>query len=87
MFCVHTYGYSLDNYLDTCRFWKLVKKELGSAYFSDFTAFCKNIDLICNSTHTDLKAEMDTLIGEKVQLFDGMILKSPKSSEQTGKAA
>ena len=69
------------------RFWKLVKKELGSAYFSDFTAFCKNIDLLCSSTHTDLKAEMDTLIGEKVQLFDGMILKSPKSSEQTGKAA
>ena len=64
-----------------------MKNELGSAYFSDFTAFCKNIDLICNSTHTDLKAEMDTLIGEKVQLFDGMILKSPKSSEQTGKAA
>ena len=30
---------------------------------------------------------MDTLIGEKVQLFDGMIIKSPKSSEQTGKAA
>ena len=69
------------------RFWKLVKKELGSAYFSNFADFCKNIDLLCSTTHTDLKAEMDTLIGEKVQLFDGMTLKSPNSFEQPHKAA
>ena len=47
---------------------------------------CKNIDLLCSRTHTDLKAEMDTLIGEKVQLFDGMILMSPNSFEQPHKA-
>lgn len=64
------------------RFWKLVKKELGCAFFDDFEAFCKNIDLLCSSTHTTLKAEMDTLIGGKVQLFDGMIQKSGKSMEQ-----
>ena len=69
------------------RFWKLVKKELGSAYFSNFPDFSKNIDLLCSRTHTDLKAEMDTLIGEKVQLFDGMNLKSPNSFEQPRKVA
>ena len=69
------------------RFWKLVKKELGCAYFNDFEAFCRNIDLLCNSTHTELKAKMDTLIGDKVQLFDGMIQKSAKSMEKPGEAA
>ena len=69
------------------RFWKLVKKELGSAYFSNFSDFSKNIDLLCSTTHTDLKAEMDTLIVEKVQLFDGMFLKRPNSFEQPHKAA
>jgi len=33
------------------RFWKLVKKELGCAYFNDFEAFYRNIDLLCNK-HT-----------------------------------
>jgi transposase len=51
------------------RFWKLVKKELGCAYFNVFEAFCRNIDLLCNSTQTELKAKMDTLIGDKVQLY------------------
>ena len=69
------------------RFWKLIKKELGSAYFDVFADFCKNIDLLCNSTHTELKADMDSLIGEKVQLFDEMIQKSDMSKETPKKAA
>lgn len=59
-----------------------MKKELGCSFFDDFEAFCKNIALLCSSTHTTLKAEMDTLIGDKGQLFDGMIQKSGKSMEQ-----
>ena len=58
-----------------------------SAYFTVFGDFCGNIDLLCNSTHTELKAKMDTLIGDKVQLFDGMIQKSAKSMEKTSEAA
>ena len=64
-----------------------MKKELGCAYFNDFEAFCRNIDLLCNSTHTELKAKMDALIGDKVQLFDGMIQKSAKSMEKPSEAA
>ena len=48
---------------------------------------CRNIDLLCNSTHTELKAKMDTLIGDKVQLFDGMIQKSAKFIEKPSEAA
>ena len=69
------------------RFWKLIKKELGSAYFEVFADFCKNIDILSNSTHKELKSDMDSLIGEKVQLFDGMAQKSAKSKEIPPKAA
>ena len=64
------------------RFRKLVKKELSTTSFNMFSDYRKNIDLICESTHQERKAEMDSLIGEKVQLFDGMIPKSTKSAEQ-----
>ena len=69
------------------RFWKLIKKELGSAYFEVFADYRKNIDILCNSTHKELKSDMDSLIGEKVQLFDGMAQKSAKSKEIPPKAA
>ena len=64
------------------RFWKFLKKELSTASFNVFSDYCKNIDLICESTHQERKAEMDSLIGEKVQLFDGMIQKSTMSAER-----
>ena len=49
---------------------EILKKELGVGFFEVFDDFCKNIDMICDSAHTERKSEMDTLIGEKVQLFD-----------------
>ena len=65
------------------RFWKLVKKELSTTSFNVFSDYRKNIDLICESAHKERKPEMDSLIGEKVQLFDNsMIQQSPKSAEQ-----
>ena len=65
------------------RFWKLVKKELSTTSFNMFSDYRKNIDLICESTHQERKAEMDSLIGEKVQLFDDMIQKKYHVSRQS----
>ena len=69
------------------RFWKYLKKELGVGFFEVFDDFCKNIDIICESAHTENKSDMDTLIGEKVQLFDHITQKSDKSVELTPKVA
>ena len=69
------------------RFWKYLKKELGVGFFEVFDDFCKNIDMICDSAHTERKPEMDTLIGEKVQLFDDVTQMSVNSVELTPKVA
>ena len=66
---------------------KYLKKELSTTYFSVFSDFCKNIDIICGSTHTELKPEIDTLIGEDVQLFDDLVQISPNTKEKGSKAA
>lgn len=54
------------------RLWKFVKGELRSKYYDDFTAFQKKIDSIIESTTKDNLSKIKNLIGEKVQLFDGM---------------
>lgn len=70
------------------RFWKLVKKNLSAAFFEKFEDSTKNIDLICASAGTqEMAVEMEKLIGEKVQLFDGLIRKTPTSAELPRKAA
>ena len=70
------------------RFWKLVKKNLSTAFFETFEDSTKNIDLICASAGTqEMAVEMEKLIGEKVQLFDGLIRKTPTSAELPRKAA
>ena len=54
------------------RLWKIVKGELRSKHYDDFTAFQKKIDSIIESTTKDNLSKIKNLIGEKVQLFDGM---------------
>ena len=68
-------------------FKKHTKKELSVAYFNVISDFRKNIDIICDTSHKDLKEDIDTLIGEKEQLFDGMVKKSTTSAELTYRKA
>ena len=52
---------------------EVFKVDIRNVYFSDFRAFKKAIDAIVSSTHTKYKAEMDSLIGERVQLYDDFV--------------
>ena len=55
------------------RLWKFVKGKLRSKYYDDFSVFKSTIDSIIDGTQTIYKEQIDTLIGEKVQLFDDLI--------------
>ena len=55
------------------RLWKFVKGELRSRYYDDFAIFCQRIDSIIESTSEENKAKISKLIGQKVQLFDGLL--------------
>ena len=52
------------------RFWKYVKSGLRTKYYDKFDAFQEKIDSIVNDADKKDKANIDRLIGEKVQLFD-----------------
>ena len=54
------------------RLWKFTKGKLRVKYYSDFKSFREAIDSIINSTSTVFKDQIATLIGEKIQLFDGL---------------
>ena len=54
------------------RFWKFVKGELRSKYYDDFGVFRKQIDSIIASTSNENKVKISSLIGQKVQLFNGL---------------
>lgn len=54
------------------RLWKFVKGELRSKYYDDFGVFRKQIDSILASTSNVNKEKISSLIGQKVQLFDGL---------------
>ena len=54
------------------RLWKFVKGELRSQYYDDFRVFRKRIDSIIASTSHENKEKISSLIGQKVQLFDGL---------------
>lgn len=54
------------------RLWKFVKSELRTKYYGDFEVFCGRIDQIIASTSTNNKDKISKLIGNKVQLFDGL---------------
>lgn len=52
------------------RVWKFVKTALRVKYWDDFSLFCPVIDSIISSTTGLNREKIETLIGEKVQLFD-----------------
>ena len=61
------------------RLWKFVKGDLRSKYYDNFDLFQEKINSIICSTDKDNKVHMDTLIGDKVQLFDDALPVSNKS--------
>ncbi|MBQ7607905.1 MAG: hypothetical protein IJU76_08035 [Desulfovibrionaceae bacterium] len=54
---------------------------MNSAYFSVFPDFYKNINLVCETAHTDYKADIKYLIDAKVQKFERQTQMSVKSAE------
>jgi len=61
------------------RIWRFVKTEIRSKYTSemDFSTFCTAIDDVISSTTGSSKKRIDSLIGEKVQLYDSLIPVDP----------
>lgn len=56
----------------TERLWRFVKGELRSKYYDDFSIFQQKIDSILESTSTKNRDSVSKLIGQKVQLFNGL---------------
>ena len=54
------------------RLWRFVKNDLRSRYYDDFSIFQQRIDSIIESTSNENKNKISKLIGQKVQLFDGL---------------
>ena len=54
------------------RLWRFVKGKLRSKYYNDFSVFTKTIDGIIDSTVGPYQAEIQSLIGTKIQLFDDL---------------
>ena len=54
------------------RLWKFTKSRLRTRYYDQFDVFTKRIDAIIDNTSKGDKQLIDKLIGEKVQLFDGL---------------
>ncbi len=54
------------------RMWKFVKGELRSKYYDNFNNFRNRIDAIIDSTTKENLSKIKKLIGNKIQLFDGM---------------
>ena len=55
------------------RLWKFVKGKLRSKYYDDFKEFSSTIDTIIKDTEGRYKQQIESLIGEKIQLFDDLI--------------
>ena len=68
------------------RFWKFVKAELRTKFYDDFSEFCAAIDGIIASSVGENSARVETLIGEKVQLFDNLEQVSEHFFEQRRKS-
>ena len=75
---LHSYSQNL-NFIEGI--WKFVKKQLSVVYFENFSEYKSKIESILSQTNTVYKDEMDSLIGEDVQLFDGAEQKNPDSYE------
>lgn len=54
------------------RVWKFVKSELRTKYYDDFSLFKEKIDCIIGSATQENYTKINSLIGEKVQLFDNL---------------
>jgi len=54
------------------RLWKFVKGKLRTKHYDDFSVFSETIDTITASTDKRNKEFIDSLISEKVQLFDDL---------------
>jgi len=52
------------------RFWKFTKGKLRTKYYTHFDEFSNRIDSIISSSDGAYKMDLDSLISEKVQLFD-----------------
>jgi len=50
-----------------------VKTQLRTKYYDDFEIFKQRIDSIVNSTDKENKKYVDSLITDKVQLFDEVV--------------
>ena len=61
------------------RLWKFTKNVLRSKYYDNFDLFKSKIDSIIDSTDKHNKNYIDSLIGDKVQLFDDAVPVSSKS--------
>lgn len=55
------------------RLWKFVKTKLRMQYFNNFEDFRKRIDSILRGVSSEFKAIIDSLINEKVQLYDDLM--------------
>ena len=55
------------------RFWKYVKGEIPEHTYNDFEEFQNVIDTIISKSDNEAKDQIDSLIGEKVQLYDGIV--------------
>ena len=55
------------------RFWRFVKTELRRTAWDNYKDFCESIDKIIDSSTKENKARVESLIGEKVQLFDNYV--------------
>lgn len=67
------------------RLWKFVKGELRSKYYDNFSAFQNRIDAIIDSTAKENLPRVKKLIGDKIQLFDGMKPVAKNTFETTAK--
>lgn len=56
------------------RLWKFTKGKLRVKYYSNFKSFREAIDSIIDGTSTVFMDQVTSLIGEKIQLFDGLKL-------------
>jgi regulator of sigma D len=56
------------------RVWRFGKKEIAMKYYDNFNEFVDKIDSIIDSSSKENLAAMNKLLGEKVQLFDDLVL-------------
>jgi hypothetical protein len=52
------------------RLWKFTKNQLRTKYYDNFDVFKEKINSIISSTDSYNNKYIDSLIGDKVQLFD-----------------